>query len=234
MKLQPEKNLCFPRLFAQFCWYDVQLSPSTKMTSSFGRNIWFPISKIYIWLERNWAHLLHIPFILLKAHLKNSIVYTKGILSLDKIFYNEPIYARRSKSGTWVYSWFKFRNGRACAFNCVMWIVGSQLWPCQAMSKGQDNIDYLFFLIYKLAMLFLDRVSYQTLMYIKLSVSCSVMPYSLWSHGLQPSVHEIFQARILEWVAISFSSGSSQPRNEPGSPALQADSLPTELQGKPL
>ena len=27
------------------------------------------------------------------------------------------------------------------------------------------------------------------------------------------SVHGIFQARILEWVAISFSSGSSQPRD---------------------
>ena len=27
------------------------------------------------------------------------------------------------------------------------------------------------------------------------------------------SVHGIFQARILEWIAISFSSGSSQPRD---------------------
>ena len=27
------------------------------------------------------------------------------------------------------------------------------------------------------------------------------------------SVHEIFQARVLEWVAISFSRGSSQPRD---------------------
>ena len=27
------------------------------------------------------------------------------------------------------------------------------------------------------------------------------------------SIHEIFQARILEWVAISFSGGSSQPRD---------------------
>ena len=27
------------------------------------------------------------------------------------------------------------------------------------------------------------------------------------------SVHEIFQARILEWMAISFSRGSSRPRN---------------------
>ena len=46
------------------------------------------------------------------------------------------------------------------------------------------------------------------------------------------SVHEIFQARILEWVAISFSRGSYQPRIEPRSLALQADSLPTELLGK--
>ena len=28
------------------------------------------------------------------------------------------------------------------------------------------------------------------------------------------SVHEIFQARMLEWVAISFSRESSQPRDE--------------------
>ena len=39
------------------------------------------------------------------------------------------------------------------------------------------------------------------------------------------SVHGTLQARILEWVAISYSRGSSQPRNERGSPALQEDSL---------
>ena len=48
------------------------------------------------------------------------------------------------------------------------------------------------------------------------------------------SVHELFQARILEWVAISFSRGSSQPRMEPGSPALQVGALPSELLGKLL
>ena len=86
-------------------------------------------------------------------------------------------------------------------------------------------------------------------------------------------IHGILQARMLEWVAFSFSRGSSQPRDraqvfhiaggfftgwatreaqeywsgypihspadlpdpgiEPGSPALQTDSLPTELWGKP-
>ena len=33
--------------------------------------------------------------------------------------------------------------------------------------------------------------------------------------------------RIQEWVAYPFSKGSSQPRNQLGSPALQADSLLT-------
>ena len=41
------------------------------------------------------------------------------------------------------------------------------------------------------------------------------------------SVHGIFQARILECVAISFSRGSSCPRDRsPKSPALEADALP--------
>ena len=87
------------------------------------------------------------------------------------------------------------------------------------------------------------------------------------------TVHGILQARILEWVAFPFSSGSSQPRDrtqvshiaggfftswatreaqeywsgwpipfpadlpdpgiEPGTSALQVDSLPTELSGNP-
>ena len=36
--------------------------------------------------------------------------------------------------------------------------------------------------------------------------------------------------RILEWVAYPFSSGSSDPGIELGSPALQADSLPMSYQ----
>ena len=52
------------------------------------------------------------------------------------------------------------------------------------------------------------------------------------------SVHGTSQARILEWVAVSFSRGSSWPSNETHvscrlSPALQADSSPTEPLGKP-
>ena len=45
-------------------------------------------------------------------------------------------------------------------------------------------------------------------------------------------VHGILQARILEWVAVPSSSGSSQPRSQNGYPVLQADSLPAEPPGK--
>ena len=38
---------------------------------------------------------------------------------------------------------------------------------------------------------------------------CNPMDYSLPGS----SVHGIFQARVLEWVAIAFSRGSSQPRD---------------------
>ena len=42
------------------------------------------------------------------------------------------------------------------------------------------------------------------------------------------SVYGILQVRMLEWVAIPFSRGSSWPRD-----ALQADSLPSEPPAKP-
>ena len=47
------------------------------------------------------------------------------------------------------------------------------------------------------------------------------------------SVHGISQARILEWVATSFSRGSTWPMDETSSPALQADSLLFEPPRKP-
>ena len=46
-------------------------------------------------------------------------------------------------------------------------------------------------------------------------------------------VHGILQARRLEWVAFPFPGDRPNPEIAPRSPALQADSLPTELSGKP-
>ena len=47
------------------------------------------------------------------------------------------------------------------------------------------------------------------------------------------SVHGTFQAGVLEWIAISFPGDLPNPGVEPGSPALQADALPSEPPEKP-
>ena len=61
---------------------------------------------------------------------------------------------------------------------------------------------------------------------------------TLWTVDHQPPLScGILQARILEWVAISFSRGSSWPRDRTSISCLlywQADSLPLVPPGKPL
>ena len=73
------------------------------------------------------------------------------------------------------------------------------------------------------------RIFYFYLVYFTFSISYSVLPFHLvWSKVAQScltlcdpvdcslpgsSIHGIFQARVLEWVAISFSRGSSPPRD---------------------
>jgi len=47
------------------------------------------------------------------------------------------------------------------------------------------------------------------------------------------TVHEILQARILEWVAVPFRGDLPNPGIKPRSPAFQEDSLPAEPPGKP-
>ena len=53
---------------------------------------------------------------------------------------------------------------------------------------------------------------------------CDPMDYSLPGS----SGHGILQARILEWVAIAFSRDLPDQGVKAGSPALQADALPSE------
>ena len=66
--------------------------------------------------------------------------------------------------------------------------------------------------------------------------SRSAMFNSSWPRGRNPpgsSVHEIFQARILEWVAISFSRESSQPRDQTRLLRWQADCRSLSHRGSP-
>ena len=55
-----------------------------------------------------------------------------------------------------------------------------------------------------------------------------------WTAARQASLSMgFFPAKILEWAVISFSRGSSPPRDQTRSPALQTDSLPSEPPEKP-
>ena len=57
---------------------------------------------------------------------------------------------------------------------------------------------------------------------------------TLWTVARQaPLSTGIFQAKMLEWVTMPLSRGSSQPRARTQFPTLQADSLPSEPPGKP-
>ena len=61
-----------------------------------------------------------------------------------------------------------------------------------------------------------------------------IMPSEVKVDPMDYTVPGILQARILEWVAFPFSRGYiPNPGIKPGSPTLQANSLPAEPQGKP-
>ena len=63
---------------------------------------------------------------------------------------------------------------------------------------------------------------------VKVAQSCPTL-----CDPMDYTVQGILQARILEWVAFPFSGDLPNPELKLRSPALQADSLPTELSGKP-
>ena len=69
---------------------------------------------------------------------------------------------------------------------------------------------------------------YNAVVLVKVTQSCPTV-----CHPKDYTVLGFIQDRILEWVAIPFSREPSQPRDQPRSPALRADSLPAEPHGKP-
>ena len=60
---------------------------------------------------------------------------------------------------------------------------------------------------------------------VKVAQSCPTL-----GDPMDCTVHGILQSRLLQWVAIPISRGSSQPR---GKTTLQVDSLPVEAPVKP-
>ena len=97
------------------------------------------------------------------------------------------------------------------------------------LSNGNTPILFPFYLLVGIFFSIFHVTDFSV--YVKLLSRvrpCNLMDYSL-PHS---SVHGIFQARVLEWGAISFSRGSPQPRDRTWVSQI-ADILPSEPPGKP-
>ena len=98
------------------------------------------------------------------------------------------------------------------------------------LSDKREYFTYNQILLYDNKKFFSDNV-WDVLLITQLCPAlCHPMDCSLSGS----SVHGILQARILEWVAIPFSRGSSQPRSKTRVSCMQADSLLSETPRKPL
>ena len=97
------------------------------------------------------------------------------------------------------------------------------LWICQLWTfhKRNHTICGFLCLAFRLGIMFLQRGTMFFPLYggiiLRVSVCAQLCPTLCNPMGCSPpgcSVHGISQARILEWVAISSSGGSSQPRDQ--------------------
>ena len=85
------------------------------------------------------------------------------------------------------------------------------------MSRGKEWLQMNFYSTCYESKQFPETCYNSNIYHMLWLFSHSVMPTLLWPCRLQPSsslVHRTFQARILEWVAISFSRASSWPRDQ--------------------
>ena len=79
--------------------------------------------------------------------------------------------------------------------------------------------------------IFIIIIQVNTVCVCLVAQSCLTLCDSLDCSLPGSSVHGVFQARILEWIALPFPGDLSNPGMEPvslGIPALQADSFPAE------
>ena len=111
----------------------------------------------------------------------------------------------------------------------ICWYIvvhNSLLWSLYCCGIGCN------FSIFISDFIFLDLLSF-FLMCMSFAQSCPTLCNPRDCSPPVSSVHGILQARILEWVAIPSPEDLSDPGIKPGSPALQADSLPSKPPQKP-
>ena len=100
-------------------------------------------------------------------------------------------------------------------------VYTSSSWTGGRMRRDTDRDWSVFWVVFYFVLLLVSNFNiYRYILFFKFfsSISCSVAQScpTLWDPMNPPgsSVHGIFQARMLEWVAISFSKGSSHTRDQ--------------------
>ena len=94
--------------------------------------------------------------------------------------------------------------------------IFSQFWRVEVWDQNVFKVDFFWCLLLDwrltsplcLHMVFPLHVC----VYARSVMTASLLPHGLYLPG--SSVHGIFMARILEWIAVTYSRGSSWPRDE--------------------
>ena len=136
---------------------------------------------------------------------------------------------------TWIYLTNTKESGRIHLLNYFIYM---KLWKRQNYGKrnhtgGFQGLGYLERTDCKEARWGKRRLL--SLMKVKVLVAqlCLILCNPMDCSPPGYSIHGIFQTRILEWVAISFSRLSSQPRDQTWVSHIAGRLLPYELPGKP-
>ena len=124
---------------------------------------------------------------------------------------------------------FKMDNQQGPTYCVAQETLLNVRWqPRTEGSLGENGYMYVYGWVTLLSTWNYPNIVNQLLNWIELKVTQSCP--TLWD-PIDYTVHGILQARILEWVFPS-PGDLPNPGIKPRSPALQADSLPTELSGK--
>ena len=103
----------------------------------------------------------------------------------------------------------------------------------KSLEKNKSTSDKIHSSLYKFSSISFICLCLSLYLYI-IAQSCLTLCNPMDCSLTSSSVHGIFQARILEWVAIYFSKGSSQPRDRTQVSHMEEDSLLSEPPGKPF
>ena len=117
-----------------------------------------------------------------------------------------------------------FKNGRVLIFSYKAVSLGSR--GKQVMLKDFCFASQLHWSVISQKSMWLSCVCAQLL-------SCARLFATPWTVTHHPSVHGTLQARILEWVAISTSWGSSRPSDQTCVSCTAGTFFTTEPPGKP-